>query len=161
VIGFFRLGSRELFAWPGFEGWSSWSLISWVARIAGMSHWCSACSTSWAMPPALCSFCVCAFHVIYTLLLYIQAHHSWVLFCCVLFLRVFCFHWLEHGLFVLKVIVSGQEFIVGQVFPLYLKILLPDMCMVSDRESPHFYSTVSKSLSSSSPPRLSLLHHWF
>jgi hypothetical protein len=38
VIGFFRLGSRELFAWPGFEGWSSWSLISWVARIAGMSH---------------------------------------------------------------------------------------------------------------------------
>jgi hypothetical protein len=37
VIGFFKTGSRELFAWAGFEPWSSW-----VGRIAGVSHWCLA-----------------------------------------------------------------------------------------------------------------------
>jgi hypothetical protein len=26
VMGFFKIGSLELFAWGGFEPWSSWSL---------------------------------------------------------------------------------------------------------------------------------------
>jgi hypothetical protein len=37
VIRFFEIGSHKLFAWVGFELWSSW-----VARIIGVSHWCSA-----------------------------------------------------------------------------------------------------------------------
>jgi hypothetical protein len=37
VVGFFEIGSRELFAWTDFEPWSSWSLPP-VARITGVSH---------------------------------------------------------------------------------------------------------------------------
>jgi hypothetical protein len=32
VVGFLEIGSQKLFAWIGFEQWSSWS-ASWVARI--------------------------------------------------------------------------------------------------------------------------------
>jgi hypothetical protein len=44
-LDIFKIGSCELFAWTGFEPWSSWSLIllisaPWVARITGVSHWC-------------------------------------------------------------------------------------------------------------------------
>jgi hypothetical protein len=39
VMGFFEIGSRELFAQAGFEPPSSFSLPP-VARITGMSHWC-------------------------------------------------------------------------------------------------------------------------
>jgi hypothetical protein len=33
VVGFFEIGSHELFAWAGLQLWSSWSLWSWVARL--------------------------------------------------------------------------------------------------------------------------------
>jgi hypothetical protein len=37
----------RIFAWSGFEPWSSWSPTSWVARIIGVSHWCPACLSSY------------------------------------------------------------------------------------------------------------------
>jgi hypothetical protein len=40
---FFETESQELFAWAGFELWSSWS-ASWVTRITGVSHRCLASS---------------------------------------------------------------------------------------------------------------------
>jgi hypothetical protein len=43
---FFKIGSHELIAQAGFKLRSSWSLPSWVARIAGMSHQCLADSIS-------------------------------------------------------------------------------------------------------------------
>jgi hypothetical protein len=36
VMGIFKTGSHELFAWAGFKLPSSWS---WIARITGVSHW--------------------------------------------------------------------------------------------------------------------------
>jgi hypothetical protein len=36
VMGFFEVGSRELFAWAGFEPCSP---DLWVVRIIGVSHW--------------------------------------------------------------------------------------------------------------------------
>jgi hypothetical protein len=41
VTGIFEIESHELFAWAGFEPWSSWS-ASLVARITGVSHRCVA-----------------------------------------------------------------------------------------------------------------------
>jgi hypothetical protein len=40
MMGFFEIGSHELFAWVGFKLWSTTHLISvaWVARITGGSH---------------------------------------------------------------------------------------------------------------------------
>jgi hypothetical protein len=40
MLGIFHIGACELFAAAGFKPWSSWSLVSWVARITGVSHWC-------------------------------------------------------------------------------------------------------------------------
>jgi hypothetical protein len=38
VVGFFEIGSLELFALAGFKPQSSWSLASLVARITGVSY---------------------------------------------------------------------------------------------------------------------------
>jgi hypothetical protein len=35
---FFEIGSPEVVAWADLKLWSSWSLLSWVSRIAGVSH---------------------------------------------------------------------------------------------------------------------------
>jgi hypothetical protein len=45
-VGYFKIGSHELFPQAGFELWSSWSLPSWIARITGMSHRCQGLHSS-------------------------------------------------------------------------------------------------------------------
>jgi hypothetical protein len=39
-----EIGSSELFAWGWLEQRSSWSMLPWLTRIRGMSHWHPACS---------------------------------------------------------------------------------------------------------------------